>query len=172
MLGLVVLLAGVAYWLEPPKKKALKQKVEEVDRYPQLRGALLDEVGNKWRRPLKELPVNVDIPRLARKITIFTSVSSHKEVVHTPEESVGESPHDETSGIKDLLVALSKHLGEPASQQYNIESNFGEYFKKTADAAHALADFLEEIVGSDSTTAKVLKACNQSIIAPGVLVCL
>eukprot|EP00026_Physarum_polycephalum_P009233 Phypoly_transcript_09347.p1 GENE.Phypoly_transcript_09347~~Phypoly_transcript_09347.p1 ORF type:complete len:279 (-),score=43.48 Phypoly_transcript_09347:168-1004(-) len=138
--------------------------------YP-VAGDLMTEIRDKWKRPLETLPVHVDIPRLARKISIYTvSPDKSKQVVLTTQDDLpGGEPTSDNHIIKELIKTLSKHLGEPATQQESIDSNFMEYFKRTADPSLALADFLSTVVGHDSLTAGVLKACNQSVLAPGVL---
>jgi len=179
MLGMLVVLAGVAgkkYLWEQPKPLARKRKIFTTPElsYKQLPGDLITEVRDKWTRPLVSLPVHVDIPRLARKISIYTHISS-KQVVLVGQDDINGSNNDTSPAhndqlvIKDLILTLSEHLGEPSSQQLNIDSNFLEYFKRSSDTSQALADFLGAVVGRESQTAKVLKACNQSVLAPGVL---
>jgi hypothetical protein len=143
------------------------------DSYPEA-GDLMTEIRDKWKRPLETLPVHVDIPRLARKISVYTVSDNAKQLVLTTQDDLPSSgePTSDNHIIKELLKTLSKHLGEPATQQENIDTNFVEYFKRTADPSLALADFLNTVVGHESLTAGVLKACNQSVLAPGVLVLL
>jgi len=177
----VVGVVSKQYWWpqsKPTRSYQQRKKVATNDlSYQQLPGDLLTEVGDKWKRPLHNLPVHVDIPRLARKISIYTAPSpSSKEPVLIGKDDVNASNNDKSSAahndnlvMKDLILTLAKHLGETDTQQDNIDSNFLAYFKKTADPSQALADFLASIVGAESQTAKVLKACNQSVLAPGVL---
>jgi hypothetical protein len=136
--------------------------------YPKA-GDLMTEVRDKWKRPLAALPVHVDIPRLARKISVFTvSANNSKQCVLSQDDLTSNEPND-NQVIKGLIRVLSKHLGEPETQQENIDTQFMEYFKRTADPSLALSDFMSGVVGSESLTACVLKACNQSVLAPGVL---
>lgn len=135
----------------------------------------MTELKDKWTRPLVSLPVHVDIPRLARKITIYSSTSNsssstNKQPVLISREEAETDAASDNLVIKDLIKTISQQLGEPPEQQQNIDSKFMDYFGKTADPSQALAEFLENVVGHNSNTARVLKACNQSVLAPGVLV--
>lgn len=141
-------------------------------------GDLLTELRDKWKRPVEALPVHVDIPRLARKITIYTATSQdstkHPVLATTHDDLAASGDHPPTNDnqvIREVIRTLSKHLGEPENQQEKIDTRFPEYFKRTADPSLALQDFMSDVVGHDSLTLGVLKACNQSVLAPGVLVC-
>lgn len=139
----------------------------------------MTELRDKWSRPLVALPVHVDIPRLARKITVYSSNAPSSSVANNNKQPVllqreeGATEADATTDnlvIKELLRTLSKQLDESPEQQEKIDTKFLEYFSKTADTSQALAEFLEMVVLHDSRTSRVLKACNQSVLAPGVLV--
>jgi len=188
VVGVMAFLVGMMgkKYIWPTKSPSSSPKLSATssNTYPDS-GDLMTELRDKWTRPLPSLPVHVDIPRLARKITVYSSTSSsrstntsnkHPVLVRQPtDQQLLQSPSSSTSTesdsmvIKELIRTLSRQLGEPTSQQENIDSHFMDYFSKTADPSQALAEFLEAIVGHDSHTARVLKACNQSVLAPGVL---
>jgi len=125
------------------------------------------------KKPYHTLPVHVDIPRLAKKIIIY----GDGELVHKPQEdtalnnSSGNlfadlSRQDNT--IKEIILTLSKWLGDSQEQQESISTKYASFFG-TGDPSLSLNEFIEHVVGVDSSVVKVLKACNQSILAPGVL---
>jgi len=132
---------------------------------------LLTEISTKWERPYHTLPVHVDIPRLAKKIAIY----GNGGIVHRP-------PDDELSSsgslfnttpridntIRDIIVTLSEWLGEPKEKQEEILAQYPKFFG-SGDPSLSLTEFLDNIVGPTSKVVNVLKACNQSILAPGVL---
>lgn len=178
MLGMLAIVVGVKYWWDsnnPPPRSQKKVASNELA-YKQLPGELITEIDDKWKRPLPKLPVHVDIPRLARKINVYSATSSAKEAVLIGKEDNDGTPndivqHNDNMVVKDLIISIATHMGESTEQIENIKTNFAECYKKTGDPSQALADLLANVVGHESRTAKVLKACNQSILAPGVLVC-
>jgi hypothetical protein len=167
MLALVVGVISKKYLFKSTPRSRLGASSGD---YPDT-GDIQTEVRDKWKRPLETLPVHVDIPRLARKISVFTvEPDNTKKIVLSPQDDLPSESNTESQVIKELLKTLSKYLGESETQQTNIDTKFMEYFKRTADPSLALADFLSDVVGHESPTACVLKACNQSVLAPGVLV--
>jgi len=134
---------------------------------------LLKEISTKWQKPYHTLPVHVDIPRLAKKIIIY----GDGEIVHKPQEDnacntssgnlFADLPRQDNT-IKDIIVTLSKWLGDSQEQQESISTKYASFFG-SGDPSLSLNEFIEHVVGVDSNVVKVLKACNQSILAPGVL---
>jgi len=117
----------------------------------------------------------VDIPRLARKISIYSDgdvvLSAHSDdcvLVIGSSAPLQEGTKQEYIIIRDIILTLSRVLGEPEVQQDNIIARFPSFFG-TGDPSLSLNDFLEQVVGADSKVVHVLKGCNQSILAPGVL---
>lgn len=159
---------------------AMKHRYEPVDHFGT--GDLKTEIHMKWSRPVKTLPVHVDVPRLARKMAIYAD-NNKNHVLHAAKDTgaglsddaplgtVNKHPdaqlHDQRI-IRDIILTLSIHLGEPKEQQRHIEAKFPEYFGP-GDTSVALREYMENVVGDDSKVIGVLKACNQSILAPGVL---
>jgi len=158
----------------------MKHRYEPVDHFGT--GDLKTEIRMKWSKPANTLPVHVDVPRLARKMAIYAD--NRNTVLHAAKDtdtgmgedsmhkSVNTKPldnqlHDQKI-IKDIILTLSVHLGEHKDKQRHIESKFPEYFGP-GDTSVALRDYMEQVIGDDSKVISVLKACNQSILAPGVL---
>jgi len=134
------------------------------------------EIATKWEKPYHTLPVHVDIPRLGKKISIYVN----NTVVHQADTddlaalragAMMDTPRgsQDHTVIRDIVVSLSKHLGEAQSQQDALRARFSEFFHPAGDPSLALSEYLEQVVGVDSKVLGVLKACNQSILAPGVL---
>jgi len=159
-------------WITQFASNLFKEPAPPVRRYDfNSGGDLLTEIGSKWTKPYHTLPVHVDIPRLARKIAIYAngdgvlSAQSDDKSAYT---QVQDGAKQDYLIIRDIIVTLSKVLGEPKTQQDNITERFPSFFG-TGDPSLSLNDFLEQVVGANSKVVNVLKACNQSILAPGVL---
>eukprot|EP01102_Stenamoeba_stenopodia_P021149 TRINITY_DN8444_c0_g1_i1.p1 TRINITY_DN8444_c0_g1~~TRINITY_DN8444_c0_g1_i1.p1 ORF type:complete len:307 (+),score=57.34 TRINITY_DN8444_c0_g1_i1:213-1133(+) len=140
--------------------------------------ALYEDTKDKWIKPLTKLPVNVDIPRLARKMSIYDDsrnlLLDGSWLDLTPEE-IEASPYKDqiptnksnTKLIQDVLQVLADQLGEDSTA---IREEFGKMVKDNGgDTAGPFGNFLNRHMGDNSTVVKVLKACNQSIIAPSVV---
>jgi len=72
--------------------------------------------------------------------------------------------------IFDVLVTLARQL-DSEDLVNKITSSFGQYFlpNTNTDLSRWVMDFLLQVVGEDTNTVRVLKACNQSVLAPAVL---
>jgi len=133
---------------------------------------LLKEISTKWERPYHTLPVHVDIPRLAKKIVIYgNGVIVHRppdEEMHSSSGNLFSTTPRVDNTVRDIIVTLSGWLGEPKEKQEEIFSQYSNFFGG-GDPSLSLTEFLDNIVGPTSKVVNVLKACNQSILAPGVL---
>jgi len=135
-------------------------------------GKLSDSIQTRWEKPFQSLPVNVDIPRLVRKISVLSNGNRIFSVTEDaiPDPTLSPSnPRQETVIIRDFLLTLSLALGDSIERQETLKERFVEFFGRNGDASVFLLEFLDKVVGGDSAVVKVLKACNQSILAPGVL---
>jgi len=153
--------------VSPPR---IRHRYEPVDHFGT--GDLKTEIHMKWSRPVRTLPVHVDVPRLARKMAIYGD-NTRNNILHAAKdtEEVSKTMDAQTQDqyiIRDIILTLSIHLGEPREQQKHIESKFNEFFGP-GDTSVALREYMEQVVGDGSKVIAVLKACNQSILAPGVL---
>jgi hypothetical protein len=162
------------YWKQDSEKPATSLTTGR--RYEFEVGAdLHKEISTKWERPYHTLPVHVDIPRLAKKIAIY----SNGVVVHGPPDedlsaSLGSSgglfppaPRVEST-IRDIMTVLSRLLGEPTEKQDAITTHYSKFFMG-GDPSLSLTEFIDNVVGPTSKVVNVLKSCNQSILAPGIL---
>ena len=84
------------------------------------------------------------------------------------------SPLTKEENILSILTTLALRLEGEARVQ-KILDNFWKYIprdtnrKRDRDISRELNRFLFEVLGEDSPTTKILKSCNQSIIAPAVI---
>lgn len=135
-------------------------------------GNLAESIQTRWEKPFQSLPVNVDIPRLVRKISVLSNgnrvFSVNEDTIPDPTLSPG-NPRQETVIIRDFLLTLSSALGDSIERRETMNYRFVEFFGRSGDASVFLLDFLDKVVGGESSVVKVLKACNQSILAPGIL---
>jgi len=116
---------------------------------------------------LDKLPVHMDLPRFIKKIEVG---KRGKRI--WPESDFSSSG---TSNLTDekreqlvlsFIVTLSTLLeGEERGKE--IKSKFDQHFvsKEETDLSKRLLKFLQEVVGEDSKTLKVLKACTQTMVS-------
>jgi len=129
-------------------------------------GDLLQGTRKIWERDLKQLPVAIDLPRLARNIVISDS-------------RTGQQSETRITCVLDVLTKLSRILEQNEARAQLIESEFYDAVTH-GDAgdsnsrgqreiiAPKLQIFLQDTVGERTKTIQVLKAVNQAIIAPAV----
>jgi len=184
-----------------------------------------------WSKSMKDLPVAIDLPRLAPSTMIVDSqhpdgasyihsslqyleamydYESKNSIMSTGDVDISFKKHDilislgstigpwtraqlnSLSGVvpssyvkpivsppirKDrrtleVLVTLASLL-ESQTKAKKIQELFYQYIPRAADPddrdiSRELNRFLHEVVGEETPTVRVLKACNQSIIAPAV----
>jgi hypothetical protein len=66
--------------------------------------------------------------------------------------------------INEILCQLATHLDDDSTTE-KIKSSFGNYFEElNIDVSKRLLDFLQSVVGEDTKTVRLLKACNQVLI--------
>jgi hypothetical protein len=71
--------------------------------------------------------------------------------------------------MKSLLLSLSSHV-DPDEVTAAVNQHFSQYFDTiTQDISKKLMAFLVSVMGNNSKTVRILKACNQSIIASSVV---
>eukprot|EP01118_Nematostelium_gracile_P001895 TRINITY_DN11961_c0_g1_i1.p1 TRINITY_DN11961_c0_g1~~TRINITY_DN11961_c0_g1_i1.p1 ORF type:complete len:349 (-),score=49.38 TRINITY_DN11961_c0_g1_i1:36-1082(-) len=184
-----------------------------------------------WSKPLKDLPVAIDLPRLAPNTTIVDLTKTNPEVLgrlnipcveaiydYTSKNSImssgdidlsfekhqlmrllenttdkwvrvefngkiGVVPADYVKTVTsppvskdkrtlDVLVTLVSLL-ESQDMTQKVKDSYYKYIPHSVDnndkdISAELKRFLNEVLGEISPTVRVLKACNQSIIAPAV----
>jgi hypothetical protein len=149
--------------------------------------ALCQEVREKMAKPVEKLPVHLDLPRLARKMDIIYDnqlileakeggedqyfMDNEERMKRTSEQKEAPlNPHEVNSVMREIFVTLAQHLDNEQVLQ-SIQDNFGTYItsKPNTDVSRHLLDFLLEVVGNNNSTIGVLKASNQSILAPAVI---
>lgn len=118
-----------------------------------------NEAKEIWAKQLDLLPVHKDLPRLARQ---FDIIDMGGNILST-----GDPDTSIESNIKKLLVNTARRLdGDKKANE--ITEKFDQYIEPGKDLIKALLKLLKEQVGEQSKVVGVLKAANQSIIAPVV----
>lgn len=167
----------------PPKRGDGHLKYTPISEQDFSHEAMVREVREKWTKALELVAVHTDIPRLAKKISIYSErdgillaategPDSESKNIDTPQtSSVGDGALNvlitERLGIvEQILQLVTSQVGEDSS----IINEFRSYIKEdTYDLSVPLLEFLDKRLGENHKTTKVLKACNQSILAPCVL---
>jgi len=115
-----------------------------------------------WNRHSSKLPTTKDLPRLAKLVAVY----AHDEVgrLYPPSDS-------SVDAMKNLFVELAKRIEKNETLANDIEREFPSYFadtKQPLDLSTKL--FFEKVLGEEETSKihRLLKFCNQSIIAPAV----
>jgi len=131
---------------------------------------LYEETRDTWERHLDRLPVSIDVPRLVMKMKI---IDKNGQLVldgnqnQKTEPIPGELPLTKQQLIKKILLVLANQLGE---DEQVIQEQYNTYVKDNAgDIPGPLNRFLKNVMGEENKVVKVLKACNQSILAPAVV---
>jgi len=120
---------------------------------------------NVWSRPYHKLPIHIDIPRLSKKIRVYSG-----------EKCLHGNPDGELEGeeiIYFLLLTLAKELEDFDACNF-IEKHFrtivDEYAEPGNDTSGELSRFLKAMVtevGSEGKMLRVLKAVHQKVIFSG-----
>eukprot|EP01094_Clydonella_sp_ATCC50884_P022463 TRINITY_DN5161_c0_g1_i1.p1 TRINITY_DN5161_c0_g1~~TRINITY_DN5161_c0_g1_i1.p1 ORF type:complete len:323 (+),score=78.84 TRINITY_DN5161_c0_g1_i1:286-1254(+) len=113
-----------------------------------------------WSRGLADLPVHMDLPRLAHRMRIFDR--DRKEC------SESDSSKERVAIVHSHLTVLSRLLGEEDMEKA-INDRYYEYVREDGqgDVSQQLLRFLSEVVGDNSRLGAVLRACHQKMVFPG-----
>lgn len=139
------------------------------------------EIRRIWNKPVEQLPIGIDLPRLATNILVDTEpmnidgeLSSPPSSPRGPVENAGtvEEPDTRAREIMNTLASIGR-LVEGEEYAKGIYQNFGNYVTlegvKDRDMSREIAALVADYLGKDSKVVKILKACNQAIIAPAVI---
>eukprot|EP00123_Amoebidium_parasiticum_P018598 comp24251_c0_seq1/m.44909 comp24251_c0_seq1/g.44909 ORF comp24251_c0_seq1/g.44909 comp24251_c0_seq1/m.44909 type:complete len:164 (-) comp24251_c0_seq1:26-517(-) len=130
---------------------------------PERNRGLLACVNDIYGKPHTGLPVNKDIPRLVRRIRVYG-----KDGTLLCPTNQDDPPADL---IRNLIFNLSRQLDDEAQTQ-RFEAAWANHFAETSTDGTIIAKKLgavindPEVVGPVCRSMAVLKACNQSVIAP------
>mmetsp|Transcript_40864 Transcript_40864/g.102916 ORF Transcript_40864/g.102916 Transcript_40864/m.102916 type:complete len:330 (-) Transcript_40864:183-1172(-) len=142
--------------------------------------ALMIDVTEKWEKRVEDLPVSVDLPRLARKMVIYDSSNTvilDGGWLDLPPEELARvqcavpTPTTRFQLVRAILLLLAREL-EPSSEGVIAEKFHSLHLEEPhfgGDISGFLGVFLRTHLGNDSHIVRVLKVCNQSVIAPAVL---
>lgn len=125
--------------------------------------AFLPQILATWNRPLAELPVHIDLPRLGPKFRFYQDgqLIAHMCTPLPEEERIHHI-------IRSIYCTLSTHLGDPVTVDLINQKFYQTYTPSSAaDVAIRSLLFLQETFDTTrSPLVHVLKCCNQSAIAP------
>jgi len=129
-------------------------------------GAFEEEIRNKWNRSSDAFPLAADIPRLVKLIEV--NVEGKKI---WPE--INKSFKNKAEHIFSLLQCLCSLLEDEECNNL-LTGQFWSYFDddptlELIDVSKRLEKVMKELLGSDCKVIRLLKACNQSILAPPVV---
>jgi len=119
------------------------------------------DMASIWGKPIEQLPVHTDIPRLGTKVTILSNGENLTEAITSRNPKRPEQ-------VKSLLMALANALGETDVAQ-KIESHFFDHINPDGegDMSQQLLSFLHDHLSETSRTNAVLRCCHQKLIFPG-----
>jgi len=126
--------------------------------------SLYDELIDKWRRPATSLPVQIDLPRLIYKFGITDN--SGKSLLP---DNIKDLQRGEL--LKLLFDTLNRFFTMSIAEQNEFNRIFEELVEPTkeGDISIRLSYFLERIASENIPAMGILKACNQSFLAPAVI---
>jgi len=113
-----------------------------------------------YSKNLDDLACHKDLPRLARNFQVFDLNGNWL--------GGGKKDCSLNECIKLILVSVARNL-EGNILADKIDDKFENYIVEGRDTIKGLYDLLKEIIGEQSLLVHVLKAANQSIIAPPVV---
>jgi len=155
-------------------------------------GTFEDEVRAKWSRPSSNFPLSADIPRFVKVIDIYLQ---GKRVWPDPtlmNESKGEqiysllynistliNDHSSSNSLVNLYWNYLPRLEENANTTISTNNNPSltlckeredlEKEEDKIDVSKRIDQVIKETIQSDCKLIRLLKACNQSILAPAVV---
>lgn len=130
-------------------------------------------------QPLEELPVGIDLPRLAKSFILFREFVSYPSD-EDPEHHIPWMPKDLKLDRYEivflLLRALEQDMGNDAVVQDNLIDNFNQQahkrqgtmdaFRKDVDLGNriSLTNYLKQRFGEESPVTQILKCSHQSLL--------
>jgi len=120
------------------------------------------KIKDALNKSFKELPVAKDLPRLAKRISIRNE--GHLVLTSTPEIS-----------IPDYLFKIFMILSRLLRIETHIYTKMEEGWKtcweeeENTEIEKIMVRFLEEYVGDENRVIRVLKSCNQAVIANAII---
>lgn len=120
---------------------------------------LTERLKAAWSKPLQNLPVAKDFPRLCRKFQLFHYDPQQEQYI---EQQLPYSDPETSTYSYELLNQLNKNLSE---KQPTEDLNKKEYLNTVnLEEFQTINEYLLKKFGDDGKVTKVLKACNQAIV--------
>ena len=120
-----------------------------------------------WSENCHNLPVNTDVPRLIRRVTM---IGRDREILFSAKaENVGKG-NIPTATLIVLMVKKLAEILESDEKADSIAQESDRLFEKVTEQMD-LQDWMKDLlnaVGTDSKTVKVVKCINQNVVLQGV----
>jgi len=128
--------------------------------------ALVTDMEITRQRPIDKLPISVDLPRLARKTVIM---DGDQVVLNGLAEEFASDTEDEQISRARLIQRVWATLSEMVGEESEMYSDLAERLQGGGEVALQLALWLKMNISSDTRVIRILKVCNQSILASAVV---
>jgi len=128
-----------------------------------------DDSKKIWSRPISELPVHLDLPRLGRKIRI---IENGRPVFDKMTTKIIEENHREiVFQFLKILADILQHISGQENEQNElleiIEEKYYHHIKTEGDMSQQLLSFFKEEIPEQDHLIKLLKLCHQKMVFPG-----
>jgi len=130
---------------------------------------LINQVEQKWNRPLEQTAVKTDFPRMLNRI----SIEENGEEIWKP-LYLREDKGSKEIAMKELLMSLAEKLGEGETKSSLEHSFFVHLPEGTTDTGGLLGTCVNSIfsnlIGEDNSVTNIVKFINQGIVVPAVTI--
>eukprot|EP01119_Soliformovum_irregulare_P023999 TRINITY_DN850_c0_g1_i1.p1 TRINITY_DN850_c0_g1~~TRINITY_DN850_c0_g1_i1.p1 ORF type:complete len:436 (+),score=55.98 TRINITY_DN850_c0_g1_i1:100-1407(+) len=129
--------------------------------------AFREDLKKKWAKPLSDLPVHIDLPRLVHGVNLYQN-----GVLVWPPDTIDDSELEEEKRerlVIYFLAMLATILETPELADTILERSEEFFDSPNIDVSRRLQKFLLEIINDYPRICGVLKTVNQSIVSGAVL---
>jgi hypothetical protein len=137
----------------------------DIDCSPQ---GFFDSLMEIMHKPLLRLPISVDLPRLARKITLYDDDNDERVI-----EANEDADDSRALLVCTILSELSRLVGDSEQVRSTIEQQARDFITDQGDMATGIMAFFTEVLTANGVEEPkvigVLRGCNQSTLAPAVM---
>mmetsp|Transcript_16381 Transcript_16381/g.20956 ORF Transcript_16381/g.20956 Transcript_16381/m.20956 type:complete len:289 (-) Transcript_16381:119-985(-) len=129
------------------------------------RASLEEDMENTRARPIVKLPISVDLPRLARKTIIYDGDSLLFDGTDPANEHLGSN---EAENRTKLIQGVWSSVAKLVDEERECIGDLCDALRG-GDVAAQLGNFMGNNYTDDSRVIRILKVCNQSLLAPTVV---
>eukprot|EP01102_Stenamoeba_stenopodia_P016444 TRINITY_DN5752_c0_g2_i3.p1 TRINITY_DN5752_c0_g2~~TRINITY_DN5752_c0_g2_i3.p1 ORF type:complete len:690 (-),score=105.74 TRINITY_DN5752_c0_g2_i3:957-3026(-) len=113
------------------------------------------------KKNYKDLPVAKDLPRLAKRISIYGDKGA--KLLLSPSDQIPVGPY-----LKSIFETLYQAFGETSLLE-KLEEGWATCYDDKKELEKVMERFLAQYVGEESKSLQILKACNQGVISGAVI---